>query len=148
MAINHINKKVEQSIIKKLEEKYNRTETRANIMISFGENGENKLVGAQFETQNNQYLGIYALISGDEISVKEFPEEDPDDTNCVWRVDDGGKFNISSEGVNSLLKNKDGYWFMMDYFSPESVSSYFLIQQGDALIDDEESSFGRYVGAV
>lgn len=142
----YIDNQPDAQLIGKFEEKFGRKVTRSSIMVSFGNEGENKLCAAQFEHQKDSALAIYALCTADgAISYLEFPAELIDEYS-VWRVDDEGEFKMDSNVVNSIFQTNDGYVFLIDDVGMEGVNSYFVRQKADKLVRDEEL-FSRYTGA-
>lgn len=127
---------IDDSLIATFEEQYGRKLVRAAASFTFGDNDECTLYSIQFDNQGNDALGVYAIATPDGISYLDFPAtlEDP---YSVWRVDDGGDFNLRNTPA-AIFKTADGYTFMMVDRGPEGYYCYNItvkggnVQKGDA----------------
>ncbi len=142
VEFHKVAKEPASSVIKELEQHYQRKIKRSALTFAFGNNDENKFYSVQFEDWKDSTglygLGVYALYTKDGICYKDdlvmvdtlhYP-------GSYWRIDDSGKFYLENMPV-AIMKNGNAYSLLMMDKGAEGVYAYTLTQKGDSLINGE-----------
>lgn len=130
---------------KELESRYKRKMEYANIVFSFGNEGENIFVSAQFSNQGDEALGIYAMAFTDgqgtikSINTIDFPATFNEIS--TWTVDDSGHFNTPE--ANAMYKCGDKYILYTVKSGTESTN-FNCYKIADGKITPSETSLGSF----
>jgi hypothetical protein len=110
-------------LVKQMEIKLQLPIQHAQIAASFGTDNLDILCTMQIKTKDDNISTLYTLYTAK-----------TNTNNLIFSHKIGGYTNQTQYMVNSVLKTAEGYTFLIDEITPTSVSSYFITQQNDSLI--------------